>query len=245
MPEKKLDAMDLVAISRRLSESVSRMSFQPPVAFVYNPLEYARQAHERYLRMWGGGRPEVVLVGMNPGPWGMAQTGTPFGEVRFVREWLGVVAPIGRPVREHPKRPVLGFECRRSEVSGSRLWGWARDRFSEPERFFARFFVYNYCPLCFMESSGRNRTPDKLPKREREPLFEACDLALRQVCGRLSPRLVVGIGKFAEGRARVATGGLNLLVGGIPHPSPANPAANQGWAEMAETALAELGVPLP
>ncbi len=245
MPEKKQDTPGLVEISRRLSAAVSPMTFTPPVAYVYNPLEYAQQAHEQYLVRWGRGRREVVLLGMNPGPWGMAQTGTPFGEVGFARDWLGVEAPIGKPVREHPKRPVEGFACRRSEVSGSRLWGWARDRFLVPERFFLRFFVYNYCPLCFMEASGRNRTPDKLPAAERGPLFEACDQALRQVCVRLSPRLVVGIGKFAEARARIATEGLDLRVGGIPHPSPANPAANRDWAKMAEMRLAALGVVLP
>ncbi len=221
------------------------MSFAPPVATVYNPLEYAREAHEQYLGKWGQGRREVVLLGMNPGPWGMAQTGVPFGEIAIARDWLGIDASVGRPAREHPKRPVLGFNCTRTEVSGSRLWGWARDRFIVPERFFSRFFVYNYCPLCFMEASGRNRTPDKLPTTEKLPLFEACDSALRLVCEQLSPRFVIGIGKFAEARARLATEGLDLWVGGIPHPSPANPAANQGWAEMAEKRLAALGVKTP
>ena len=36
------------------------------------------------------------------------------------------------------------------------------------EAFFERFFVHNYCPLVFLEESGRNRTPDKLPKAERD-----------------------------------------------------------------------------
>src|SRR5688572_32536315 len=95
---------------------------------------------------------------MNPGPFGMAQTGVPFGDVAMVRDWLGIVAAVAKPRDEHPKRPVLGFECQRSEVSGARLWGWARARFGTPQRFFERFFVANYCPLAFMESSGANRT---------------------------------------------------------------------------------------
>ena len=148
------------------------------------------------MSRYGGGRKEVLLLGMNPGPFGMAQTGVPFGDVTMVRDWLGIVAPVTKPPDEHPKRPVLGFECRRTEVSGTRLWGWARDRFITPERFFERFFVANYCPLAFMESSGANRTPDKLPRAEQQALFSACDEALRDVVRALRPRIVIGVGGF-------------------------------------------------
>ena len=172
--------MDLVRISRELCRAVSELEFGPPVTHVYNPLEYARAPHESYLRRYGEARREVLLIGMNPGPFGMAQTGVPFGEVGMAGGWLGVRGRVARPPGEHPKRPILGFECARSEVSGSRLWGWARDRFGTPERFFDRFYVTNYSPLVFMEESGRNRTPDKLPKIEREPLYRACDTALRR-----------------------------------------------------------------
>ena len=182
---------------------------------------------------------------MNPGPWGMVQTGVPFGEIEHVRDWLGLEAPVARPAAEHPKRPIEGFSCSRREVSGRRLWGWARERFGTPERFFARFFVWNYCPLVFMEESGRNRTPDKLPVAERDPLFAACDRALAEAVEVLGVRRIVGIGKFAEGRAREALAGRDVEIGSILHPSPASPAANRGWAEQAEAGLAALGVELP
>ena len=126
----------------------------------------------------------------------------------MVRDWLGVQAPVEHPRREHPRRPVEGFGCRRSEVSGRRLWGWAREQFGTPGRFFQRFFVANYCPLSFMEESGRNRTPDKLPAREREALFQACDEALRQVIAFFRPEYVIGIGRFANQRAAMALAGL-------------------------------------
>jgi single-strand selective monofunctional uracil DNA glycosylase len=212
------------------------------VTHVYQPLVYARAAHRAYLERYGGGPKDVVFVGMNPGPFGMAQTGVPFGEVGIVRDWLGIEASIRKPSREHPRRPVEGFACRRSEVSGQRLWGWARARFEKPERFFARHFVANYCPLLFLEASGRNRTPDKLPAAERAPLERACDAALRRSIEILRPRLVVGIGHFAEGRARIALDGMGVAIGRIPHPSPASPAANRGWAQQADAALRALGV---
>ena len=110
--------MTLVEVSRALSERVARLRFADPVCCVYNPLEYARAPHELYLDRYGGGRKEVLLLGMNPGPFGMVQTGVPFGDVAMVRDWLGIDGPVAKPRDEHPKRPVLGFECRRTAVSG-------------------------------------------------------------------------------------------------------------------------------
>ena len=126
-----------------------------------------------------------------------------------------------------------------------RLWGWARSRFETPERFFDKFFVVNYCPLAFMEQSGRNRTPDKLPRSEREPLFEACDEALRAIVEVLQPSHVIGVGGFAEQRARAALGQRKIAVGSVLHPSPASPKANRGWAETVEGELIALGIELP
>ncbi|MBI3045877.1 MAG: single-stranded DNA-binding protein [Betaproteobacteria bacterium] len=234
--------MELVEIARRLRRDVGRLRFRQPVAYVYNPLDYAWRPHRAYLERFGRGRPQVVLLGMNPGPFGMVQTGVPFGDVSMVRDWLGIEAPVGRPAREHPKRPVAGFECPRGEVSGQRFWGWARDTFGRPERFFARFFVANYCPLAFIEASGRNRTPDKLPRAEREPLLVACNLALRRTVAYLHPEFVVGVGRFAADRAAAALEGVPVRLGVVPHPSPASPAANRGWAAQMTRSLADLGI---
>ncbi len=234
--------MDLIPISRRLQRRVARLRFGPPTAYVYYPLRYARQPWEAYLQRYARPGVPVVLLGMNPGPFGMAQTGVPFGAVEPVRDWLGIDEPVGRPRREHPKRPVLGFDCRRAEVSGQRVWDWARQRFTTPERFFRHFFIFNYCPLVFMEESGRNRTPDKLPAAERAPLFAACDDALRAAVAAIGPRAVVGFGAFASARAAAALAGCDLTVGRILHPSPANPQANRGWARQAEQALDALGL---
>lgn len=235
-------ARPLREVSRELARSCSALRFAPPVTHVYNPFDYARAGWERYLERYGRGRREVVLVGMNPGPFGMAQTGVPFGDVGHVRDWLGIEAPVGRPADEHPRRPVQGFDCPRSEVSGARLWGWARERFGSPDAFFRRFFVANYCPLVFMEESGRNRTPDKLPAAEREPLFATCDRGLVDLVDALRPRAVLGIGRFAERRIRHALAGRGLLVDAVPHPSPASPRANRGWAPLVEEVLARHGL---
>lgn len=227
-----------------LALAVDSLQFAPPVACVYNPLEYARQSYDAYCEVFGAAPKEVLLLGMNPGPWGMAQTGIPFGDPNMVKEWLGLNVSVTGPHRQHPKRPIQGLECSRGEVSGRRLWGWAKGRFGSPERFFSRFWVANYCPLVFMEASGRNRTPDKLPKDEKAQLFEACDRALYLTVKLLKPAFVIGVGKFAEDRAHSALSGLKVTIGRITHPSPANPKANQGWAKLMERELAGLGVAL-
>lgn len=235
----------LARISRKLAADVDAQHFAAPTAYVYNPLVYARAPHEAYLERHGrGARGRTLLLGMNPGPFGMAQTGVPFGDIKMVRDFLGIEASVGRPPREHPSRPITGFACTRSEVSGTRLWGWARDRFGNSKSFFERFFVVNYCPLVFMEASGKNRTPDKLGAAEQAPLFAACDHALRAIVDELGSPLVVGVGAFAEASARRALAGKSLRIACILHPSPANPKANSGWGRIVDEQLKALGVEL-
>jgi len=235
--------MEPKSIYARLSRALNTMQFEKPVACVYNPLDYARRSHDRYLELYGHAPREILLLGMNPGPFGMAQTGVPFGEVAAAREWLKIEEPVTRPDPMHPKRPVEGFACTRSEVSGRRLWGWARNRFGSPEAFFRRYFVANYCPLVFMAESGRNLTPDKLPRAEREALYSACDLALAELVDYFRPRYLIGIGAFARKRAEECLGRTSSVIsGGITHPSPANPRANRGWEACIEQELAEMGI---
>jgi len=234
--------MDPIPISRALSRAVDRLSFGLPVTHVYNPLAYARAASEAYLERYAHPGCEALLVGMNPGPYGMAQTGVPFGEVSAVRDWLKIEERIDRPVDEHPRRPVDGFDCTRSEVSGARLWGAIADHWHAPEAFFRRNFIANYCPLVFMEETGRNRTPDKLPAAERGALYRACDDHLQRIVDILEPEWIVGIGAFAENRARTVLADYDLKFGRVLHPSPASPKANRGWADEAGKELRALGL---
>ena len=235
-------AAALIAAAAELRRDIALLTFAPPVAHVYDPLEYAWEPHVCYLTRWGNSTRKVLFLGMNPGPWGMAQIGVPFGEIGLVRDWLGVTGAIQAPQGVHPLRPVLGFACPRSEVSGRRLWGFFAARFGSAGAFFRDHFVANYCPLMFLEAGGRHLTPDKLPAAEREPLLQACDRQLRCLVEAMQPEWVIGVGGFAAGRAAVALRGSAARVETILHPSPASPAANRGWAEAAEKQLADLGV---
>lgn len=238
-------ASRLAHASRQLRKDVGALHFSSPITHVYNPLDYAWRPYSQYLRRYALNPVRVVFLGMNPGPFGMAQTGVPFGEVALVRDWLGIETKVGRPEPEHPKRPVEGFSCTRSEVSGTRVWGAIAGHWKRPERFFASHFIANYCPLVFMEETGRNRTPDKLPAEERDLLFEACDRHLRRLVTILEPEWVIGVGRFALGRAEATLAGTPVRLASILHPSPANPRANQGWEPVVRQELEALGLCRP
>lgn len=235
---------ELIASTKRLAKDLRDLEFSPPVAYVYRTLDYTWAGQEEYLRRYGKGEKRVVFLGMNPGPFGMAQTGVPFGEVAAVRDWMGIETVIDKPSREHPKRPIEGFQCQRSEVSGRRLWGLFAERFGTADAFFKDHFVLNFCPLVWMSETGANLTPDKLPLSEMAPVDLACLKHLQEVITLLKPEFVIGVGAFAEERLRRAANACDCKarVGRVLHPSPASPAANRGWSEAARIQLEKLGV---
>lgn len=235
-------APQMILAAETLRDAVDALRFSSPITHVYNPLRYAWRPHQQYLQRFASNRKRVVFLGMNPGPWGMSQTGVPFGEIAAVKNWMNLQDTVDAPVPEHPKRPVLGFACDKSEVSGRRLWGLFADRFGAAESFFEEHLVLNYCPLVFMEESSRNFTPDKLPQSDAAALFAACDAHLRSCIEILQPDWVVGIGGFAQKRAATSLAHLEVQHAKVLHPSPASPAANRGWAIAATKQLIAQGV---
>ena len=235
----------LIQATQRLRDELRGLTFPTPADFVYSPLDYAWPAHEAYLRRFASlGPKQVLFLGMNPGPFGMAQTGIPFGEVAVVRDWLGLESPVETPVRQHAAKKVTGFACTRFEVSGRRLWGLFQERFGTPEVFFKDHWVHNYNPLLFLENTkvGRNVVPEELPAASIAPVNAACDRFLRELVETLEIKTVVGVGAYAESRAREALEGLPVQFAKVLHPSPASPAANPGWAEAASKELMAQGV---
>ena len=235
---------ELIASTQRLSRELKPLQFGAPAVWAYRPLEYAWKSHEVYLKRFGQGRKRVVFLGMNPGPYGMVQTGVPFGEIPAVRDWMGICESVGKPEKEHPKRPVDGFDCQRSEVSGRRFWGLFAERFGSAEAFFKEHFVLNFCPLVWMSETGANITPDKLSAADMKPVEEICMKHLIEVIQLLNPEYLIGVGVFAEQRLQKAAKemGCDAKIGRVLHPSPASPAANRGWAEAATQQLLAQGV---
>jgi single-strand selective monofunctional uracil DNA glycosylase len=235
-------ATEVLLAAAALRDVVDPLRFSAPVTHVYNPLNYAWPAHEQYVKKFAATPKRILFLGMNPGPFGMAQTGVPFGEIAAVRDWMGVRGEVKRPANEHPKRPVLGFDCPRCEVSGKRLWGLFAQRFGAAGNFFREHYVVNYCPLAFLSESGSNVTPDKLPRREVEKLFAACDTHLARVVEILRPEWLVGVGGFAFQRVQsLAETMPGLRTAQILHPSPASPAANRDWSAAATKQLQQCG----
>ena len=238
-----MSAAVLTVAARNLRARLDGLEFSAPVTHVYNPLHYAAAPHERYLSQYGEGQKKVVFLGMNPGPFGMAQTGVPFGEIAAVRDWMGISEPVSKPSPEHPKRLIAGFDCLKSEVSGRRLWGLCAARFGTAEKFFQNHFVANYCPLVFMSESGANLTPDKVSAQEMQPVFAACDEHLRRIVEILQPQWLIGVGGFAESRAQFLREYFpQMKIVRILHPSPASPAANKDWSGNVTRTLEKLGV---
>lgn len=243
--------MGIIEYAAKLRDKASHIDAGNTASCVYNPLKYAWKPHQMYLERFGTGQKRVVFLGINPGPFGMAQSGVPFGEIDAVKNWMGIEAEVGKPDSEHPKRPVDGFDCPKSEVSGRRLWTLMKERYGPAENFFAEHFVANYCPLVFMNETGKNITPDKLPAAQRSKLFRICDTHLTEIIMELKPEFLVGIGKFAEKQLNrllkeKETEGLSFspypVVTNVLHPSPASPHANRGWAEQAVKQLKDAGV---
>ncbi len=242
---------DPVEISRQLHQDLRDVDLGEPVDYIYRPLDYAWDIHRQYLQRFASKTPRpILLVGMNPGPWGMGQTGVPFGDVDFVGDWMGLDGTVGTPTREHPNKTVDGLDCPRNEVSGSRLWGWARDRYDSAEAFFERFYVHNYCPLLMLEDTdrGKNIAPSKLRKAQLETFSGPCDRALRELIASLRPSYVLGVGNWARDRIKTAVKDWDpdqtFEIGRILHPSPASPMANRGWAEQAERQFIEQDIDL-
>ena len=233
--------MNILTFYEQLRNDADALKFSLPVVSVYNPLNYAWNGFEQYMK-FSAGKKRVIFVGMNPGPYGMAKTGVPFGEINAVKNFLGITnILITKPENENPAYPVTGLECSRSEVSGRRLWGLFQARFGTCEKFFAEHFVLNYCPLLFIGQHG-NYTPDKIKRDESARLFEICDLCLKNVVEALMPEFVIGIGNFAFKRCQLALKNVNVNITKILHPSPASPMANHGWSEKVTEQLITSGV---
>ena len=206
-----------------------RLVAEGSVDVCYNPLEYAWDVHEAYLRRMGGSGARAVILGMNPGPHGMGQMGIPFAATSMVRDLLRITdIQVNQPEAVDPRRPVVGLEYPREEVSGTRLWGLLFEHYGDARAVASRVFLVNHCPLMlFSGSRATNITPDKVAGPTARTLLERCDQHLREVVEVMEAERVVGVGRFAESRARVALADHSVEVLGCWHPSPASPLANR------------------
>ncbi|CAH0690088.1 unnamed protein product [Spodoptera exigua] len=194
--ERFLDLAD------ELNLSLEQFQLPKKVEVVYNPTIYAREPFEMYVRKYCNTPKPILFFGMNPGPFGMSQTGVPFGEIESVRDWLGITGQVGKPPVEIRGREVLGFQCKKTEASGKKFWGLFKNLCITPENFFRSSFVYNYLPQQWMTRSGSNLTPGECKKAEVEVLYRICDPVFHKVLELYEVEIIVAIGKFCETRAK-------------------------------------------
>ncbi len=208
--------------------------------YIYNPLVYANEMFFEYIREYVAFPTKYLFLGMNPGPFGMTQTGIPFGEINIVLEYLKLNKPIDSPTIEHPNRKIEGLNINRSEISGKRLWGYIKQKYPNPYEMRNNIYIANYCPLVFLSSqkTAKNITPNKLKKETRLKIDNICDQYLFETIDLLECEKLIGIGKYAMGKLKND----KIPFSSILHPSPASPLANKGWAEQAEKQLLDFGV---
>ena len=193
---------------------------------VYNPLTYARNMHLEYLKKSTGHGATILFLGMNPGPFGMMQTGVPFGAVSYVRDYLN----IKNDVKEfclHPKHKIIGLETKRDEPSGKKLWALMQSLYPKSNELFSHITVQNYCPLAFLDDSGKNIALNNV--KNRKELESLCDNYIKDYILDNNIKVLVGVGVYAY--EKLLSLNLNLTVIKILHPSPLNPLSHKGWDE--------------
>tara|TARA_Y100000768_G_scaffold372124_1_gene339495 strand:+ start:524 stop:1255 length:732 start_codon:yes stop_codon:yes gene_type:complete len=242
-----MSAEKLLQVASRLRDDVDiigrELTIRGTVDCVYNPLEYAWDVHKRYIEISGDMGASTVMMGMNPGPHGMGQMGIPFAATSMVRDLLGISGiDVNQPSIIHPRRPVVGLDYPREEVSGTRIWGLLSDTYGSASEIFEKVFLVNHCPLMLLDGPrGSNITPDKISGPIVRELLERCDEHLLEVVEILNADTVIGIGKFAEKRANNALRDSGVEVKGCWHPSPASPLANRNggadWRENVRSVL--------
>ena len=182
-----------------LAKALAAMPAMTMVSLIYDPmglclcdasglLPNIRQFHQE----------KVVFLGMNPGPYGMVQSGIPFGEIAAVTEWLQLASTDSQTDERTPKATHHGLIVPRSEVSGRRLWGLFAERFTSAEDFFADHFILNYCPLAFLAETGRNITSTSSAAQTRAFMAQHCDQHFKKALNALQPDWCIGVGGYAE-----------------------------------------------
>ena len=68
-------ADQLLAIELQQCVQLKSLKFSQPVEYIYNPIEYAYDMHKNFINKYCKTRKKILFLGMNPGPWGMSQTG--------------------------------------------------------------------------------------------------------------------------------------------------------------------------
>ena len=221
-PASRPDRRRVAAAARELVRALEPLRFGAPVAHVYHPLVYAREPYDAYLDALRPRPKEVVLVRHESRPFGMAQTGVPFGEVALVRDWLGIE---GRSAARRASTRSARSSASRARAARSPARGSGASRATASGRRSASSRASSSRTTARCSSSRRaaaTARPTSCRSASARRSIEACDAHLRRPSRRCAA-LVVGVGAFAEGARATRSARPGLAIGRIPHPSPASP----------------------
>ncbi|XP_055849953.1 single-strand selective monofunctional uracil DNA glycosylase [Episyrphus balteatus] len=225
-----------IDIECNLNKELANLKF-PNITHVYNPIEYAFDLHCQYLKKYLNGPKKMLLIGMNPGPNGMAQNGVPFGNTNTVKNLMKIEGQVEQPPSLHPKRPVTGLACKTEEPSGVRIWTLIGKLAGSLEIFSQQCFMHNFCPLAFFDVQGKNITPGELKGDVKAEVRNICLKYLEQEIQLIQPEIIIAIGSYVgDCMKRLAKQsiyiGSNIKILQLAHPSPRS-VNNNNWPEKA------------
>ncbi len=141
---------------------------------IWNPGLYGETWHARFRRLYRPGQHPLVVFGLNPGPYGMAQTGIPFTDIRRLVSALPDLAAELRGRGERVEPPGLAppglrpYLSRSFESSAVRVYRFLKKGWGGAERGWTEVVVANPCTLLFIDpAEGKNRTPADLARAAR------------------------------------------------------------------------------
>jgi len=139
---------------------------------VWNPGLYGEPWHSRFRRCYPPAARPLVLFGLNPGPYGMAQTGIPFTDIRRLVSALPALVAELRNAGKRLEVPGLApvslppYLSRTFEASSVRVYRFLERSWGDAERGWREVVAANPCPLLFIDTeTGKNRTPADLRPR--------------------------------------------------------------------------------
>ena len=186
----------IIELYKSLNIELDELKFFPPCFYVYNPLSYCFESFKIYFEYLNTEEEINLFFGINPGPFGMAQTGIPFGDKETVKNYLKIEPKIDidKIPKQHPKKQILGLEVKRVEKSGRIFWGVIKEFYPEKYDFFKSNFVLNFCPLCFLDEQGRNITPKVLRKEDQIALYKILEIFMLKLFKLIKIKKLIAIG---------------------------------------------------
>jgi single-strand selective monofunctional uracil DNA glycosylase len=171
---------------------------------VLDPSRYGERWHAPFRRLYPPRARPLLVFGLNPGPYGMAQTGIPFTDLKRLAQGLPRLAAELARSGERLSLPGLApsslqpFLTRTFESSSVRVHRFLRLAHGSAERAFREVVFVNPCPLLFIDRAlGENRTPADLPRALRAGVDEARVEVVSVAVARLRARGAIVLGRDA------------------------------------------------